>query len=44
MKINNKNANLVIEHFDGIRKENSRQIFIILLIIIIIDWVGECLV
>jgi len=34
---NEINNNLIIEPFDGIRKNNARQIFGILLIIIIID-------
>jgi len=42
MKTINKNENIIIEPFDGIRKENSRKIFTILLIIIIIDSVIEC--
>jgi len=38
-KYNGKN---IIENFDGIRKDNSRVIFGVLLTIIIIDIVIEC--
>ena len=37
-----KNINTIIEEFDGIRKDNSRLIFISLLIIIILDCLGDC--
>jgi len=40
---NYKNRNILIEPFDGIRKNNSRQIFKILLIIIIADCLMDCL-
>jgi len=46
MKIENKN-NLhynLIENFEGIKKNNSRSIFIILLFLIIIDWIYSILV
>jgi len=39
---NVKNNKKIIEPFDGIRKDKSRVIFGILLIIIIIDTVIEC--
>ena len=39
---NVKNKKNIIEPFDGIRKDKSRVIFGILLIIIIIDTVIEC--
>ena len=32
----------LIEQFEGIRKDNSRLIFIILLIIIIVDCLMDC--
>lgn len=39
---NNNNLNgystLIIENFDGIRKDNARRIFSILLLIIIVDF------
>ena len=52
MKLNNnnnmnhkyKNKNVLIKTFDGIRKDNSRIIFISLLIVIIMDCVLECIV
>ena len=37
-KMNKINKNIVIENFDGIRKNNARQIFGILLIFIIADF------
>ncbi len=37
-----KKLNTIIEEFDGIRKDNSRLIFISLLIIIILDCLSDC--
>lgn len=39
----NKNSQFKIEGFDGIRKNNSRIIFGILISIIIIDFIYECM-
>jgi hypothetical protein len=39
-QVNNIRAN--IEAFDGIRKNNSRIIFSLLLVIIIVDFIYEC--
>ena len=36
-----KNMNTFIETFDGIRKDNSKIIFSILLSIIIVEMIGE---
>jgi hypothetical protein len=43
--LDNKNmlANSMFEGFDGIRKDNSRIIFGVLLGIIIIDFIYECI-
>lgn len=43
MKMNMNNINNLEEGFDGIRKDNSRIIFSILLGIIIIDFIYECI-
>lgn len=42
MENNKQNNKLITEGFDGIRKDNSRIIFTVLLGFIIIDFIYEC--